>query len=41
MDFKLPHVVQFAEENDFPPEAISALRSARVTGKVILEGSGS
>jgi hypothetical protein len=37
-DYTVAHVCQFAEENEFPPDAVAVLRTARITGKVLLEG---
>jgi hypothetical protein len=37
-EFSIDHMVIFAEQNQFPPEAVAAMRRGRVTGKAVLRG---
>jgi hypothetical protein len=37
-DFKVCDVCTYLEQQDFPPEAVSAIRKAHVTGSIILGG---
>jgi hypothetical protein len=37
-DFTADHVCTFLERQEFPAEAVLALKTARVTGKLIMEG---